>query len=88
MKKTYIKIYGPPMEKAIVALEGLTDHLPRLSRGAITKSMIVGGEPTIGDYDFVFEWSKDPTKEKLITLMFNLDEVLGDLGCRYTMVTK
>ena len=76
------------MEKAIVALENLTDRLPRLSRGAITSTMIVGGEPTIGDYDYVFEWGKDPTKDKLLTLMYNIDEVLGDLGCRYTMVTK
>jgi hypothetical protein len=88
MKKSYIKIYGPPIEKAFVALENLAKNLPKISKGAISSTMITGGEVVMGDYDFVFEWGEEPTEESLRLLIFNIDEVLSDLGCRYTIATK
>jgi len=86
--KSYIKIYGPPIEKAFRVLEELAENLPTMSKGAITNSMIIGGEWVVGDYDFVFEWGEEPTEKDIRTLIFNIDEALGDLRCRYTITTK
>ena len=87
MKKSYIKVYGPPIEKAIEALEQLAKDLPKISKGTVTSTMIISGEAVVGDYDFVFEWSIQPTERNIRTLIFNIDEMLKDLGCRYTVVT-
>lgn len=86
--KSYIKIYGPPMEKAMKALEDLAKDLPTISKGAISKTAIVSGEFTMGNYDFAFEWADKPTERTLRTLIFNIDEALEALGCRYTIITK
>ena len=54
-KHSFIKIYGPPVDKALTELEHLARDLPRISKGKITATMVSGGEPVIGDYDFCFE---------------------------------
>jgi hypothetical protein len=43
---------------------------------------------TLGDYDFFFEWARDPTWEELQDLTSKIDKALGPLGCKYTIVTK
>jgi len=43
---------------------------------------------TLGEYDFFFEWSKDPTWEEIQDLLSKIDKALGPLGCKYTSVTK
>ena len=86
--KSYIKIYGPPIDKALTALEDLVEKLPSISKGEISEDMLPRGVATRGDFDFAFEWAEDPTEEKLRVLIHNIDEILADLGCRYTIVTK
>ncbi len=50
--------------------------------------LISGSGHTLGDYDFFFEWAKDPTWEEIQDLLSKVDEALGPLGCKYTSVTK
>lgn len=89
MKKiSYIKIYGPPMLEAVERLEELAKQLPTISKGKISKDVLVGGETLIGDYDFAFEWKQEPTGKVLRRLIFNIDEIFKDLDCRYTITTK
>ena len=86
--RSYIKIYGPPIDKAITELEGLANELPTISKGKISRGVVLSGEPMIGDFDFAFEWVKKPDETQVRYLIFNIDEALRDIGCRYTIVTK
>ena len=86
--KSYIKIYGPPIEKAIRELKKLADDLPSISKGEISHSVILSGEIMKGDFDYAFKWVTEPDEDQLLCLIFNIDETLNDLGCRYTIVTK
>ncbi len=43
---------------------------------------------TLGEYDFFFEWAKNPTWEEIQDLLSKIDEAFGPLGCKYTSVTK
>ncbi len=89
MKKvSYIKIYGPPMLEPIERLEDLAKKLPTISKGKISKDILMGAETLIGDYDFAFEWKEEPTEKTIRRLIFNIDEVFKDLDCRYTITTK
>ncbi len=89
MKKcSYIKIYGPPILEAIERLEKLANQLPTISKAKISKDVIVVGEPIMGDYDFAFEWEKEPTDALVKRLIFNIDEIFKDLNCRYSVTTK
>ena len=83
-----IKIYGPPIEKAIAELQKLADKLPTISKGSLSRGIIPSGETVMGDFDFVFHWAKEPDEEQLRQLIFNIDEALRDLGCRYTVTTS
>jgi hypothetical protein len=85
---SYIKIYGPPILEAIERLDELAKKLPSISKGKISKDILVGGESIIGDYDFAFEWKKEPTEKVINRLIFNIDEIFKDLDCRYTVTTK
>lgn len=42
----------------------------------------------LGEYDFFYEWGKDPSKAEVQELIGMLDDALADCGCRYTIVTK
>jgi hypothetical protein len=42
----------------------------------------------LGEYDFFFEWFKDPSIEDLNKLISKIDEALAPLGCKYTITTK
>ena len=88
MKKiSYIKIYGPPILEAVESLEDLAENLPTISKGKISKDILVGGASILGDYDFSFEWKKEPTEKTIRRLIFNIDEIFKDLDCRYTITT-
>ena len=76
------------MLEAVEKLEALAKELPTISKGKISKDMLVGGESLIGDYDFAFEWKQEPTEKVLRRLIFNIDEIFQDLDCRYTITTK
>ncbi|MFW6122122.1 MAG: hypothetical protein ACOC80_14670 [Petrotogales bacterium] len=82
-----IKIYGPPIDKAIAELQKLAEQLPTISKSSLSRSIIPSGETLVGDYDFVFYWAKEPDENQLRQLIFNIDEALRDIGCRYTITT-
>ena len=117
--KSYIKIYGPPVLKAIKALQKIAIDMPEVSiwdttieamPGAIdydfevayfTGVNVVSGLPEkrcgkiisksgekVGEYDFYFEWFKDPDQKELHNLIEKIDDALGTLGCKYTITTK
>ena len=123
MAKSYIKVYGPPILKAVRALEkvavefsktttirhydiltptpdyvidaerymsGYAQYLlPEIQMPVEEKvKLISGSSDTLGEYDFFFEWGKEPTKQEVLELISKIDEALSDCGCRYTIVTK
>ena len=42
----------------------------------------------LGEYDFFFEWFKDPTMDQISMLIENIDETLTPLNVKYTITTK
>ena len=42
----------------------------------------------LGEYDFFFEWFKDPTMDELHNLIEKIDEALAPIGSRYTITSK
>ena len=83
-----IKIYGPPIDKAITELQKLAKAFPSISDAAMSHSMNPSGETLMGDFDFVFHWNKTPDETQLRNLIRKIDEVLEGLGCRYTITTS
>ena len=43
---------------------------------------------TLGDSDFVFEWTDKPTMKKVHELIEKIDKALADLGVHYTLTTE
>ena len=82
-----IKIYGPPIDQAISELQKLAEDLPSISNGNLASGIIPSGETLVGDFDFVFHWTKKPDEKQLRELIRKIDEVLKDIGCRYTITT-
>lgn len=50
--------------------------------------MIPSGETLMGDFDFVFHWTKEPDEKQLRALISRIDKALKDLGCRYIITTS
>jgi len=126
LARSYVKVYGPPVLKAIRALEKLavdfskttairhysvlTPLFPITGSGETYSTDVSGGErmllpeislpveekvklisragDTLGEHDFFFEWTGEPTKKEVQELIAKIDEALGDCGCRYTIVTR
>ena len=122
MARSYVKIYGPPLVRAIRALEKVAVDfskttvvrefniltptapyvgeerdlryyqqavLPEIDLPVTEKVKLISkSTDTLGDYDFFFEWGKEPTKQEVLDLIAKIDEALTDCGCRYTIVTK
>jgi len=120
--RSYVKIYGPPILKAIKALENTSVNIPQVcvmdamialggpefntqtgimdyfggglqtGQGKITKercnSIISKSGEMLGEYDFFFEWFKEPTTKDVDTLITKIDEVLAPIGVKYTITTK
>ena len=42
----------------------------------------------LGEYDFFFEWFKEPTMDELNNLIEKIDEAIAPIGSRYTITTK
>lgn len=118
--KSYIRIYGPPIAKALRVLEKIATESPEvmissyystiiptpftpdypeaMSRYYATmpdeipvkekEKLISKSGHTLGEYDFFFEWARDPSWEEVEKLLTKIDEALAPLGCRYHMVTR
>ena len=82
-----IKIYGPPIAKALAELERIAKELPAISEGLIARGMIPSGMTVMGDFDFVFYWAKKPDASQLRQLIVKIDYTLKDMDCRYTITT-
>lgn len=78
--RSYVKIYGPPLMKAIEALESIeidTKEIPAKAIGF-----------TLGEYDYCFEWTRrQPDPPQFYRLIEKIDEALMPLGVRYTIQT-
>ena len=121
MAKTYIRIYGPPLLKAIKALEGAAVEMSKATEVKFShkcvpyptrmqsdrrdwnnyldnmrkmyvdcyepQKIISEASATLGDYDFFFEWTENPTNKQINELINTVDETLSPLGCLYTVTT-
>jgi hypothetical protein len=52
------------------------------------KNIISKSGEKLGEYDFFFEWFKEPTMKQLNALIEKIDVSLSPLGCTYTITTK
>ena len=118
--RSFIKIYGPPLLKAIKALEKIAIDVPKVCMmntrisdaipssidfretesvmsyfqplGDITitrcESIISKSGESLGEYDFYYEWFKNPTRDELHFFIEKIDETLTQVGVRYTITTK
>ncbi|MFH1179023.1 MAG: hypothetical protein V1710_01550 [Candidatus Bathyarchaeota archaeon] len=122
MVKSYVRIYGPPLLKAIKALEGVAvtmstktevkfSHkcVPYPTRMQSDKNdwnaylqnmkktytdcyepekIISDASMTMGDYDFVFDWTSKPTITQIEDLIARVDAALEKVGVMYTLTTE
>ena len=122
MVKSYIRIYGPPLLKAIKVLEGVAVDMSNKTEvkfshkcvpyptrlqsdkndwNAYLKNMqktytdcyepekiISDASMTLGDYDFVFDWTSKPSIAKIEDLIAVVDTALAEVGVLYTMTTE
>ena len=52
------------------------------------ESIISNSGEKLGEYDFFFEWFKEPNMDQLNALIERIDEALSPLGCTYKITTK
>lgn len=122
MAKTYVRIFGPPLLKAIKALEGVAVDMSKAIEVKFShkcvpyptrlqsdkrdwdtylknlqntytdcyepQKIISDASMTLGEYDFVFEWTEKPSMKKILGLIENIDGALGDLGVYYSLTTE
>jgi hypothetical protein len=115
--KSYVRIYGPPLLKALKALEKIAVTMPEVcimntmiessmpqfntTEGVMNYFSPIGDIPEkrcgniisksgikMGDFDFVFEWFKEPKMEQVNMLIEKIDEALEPLDVKYTIATK
>ena len=113
--KSYIKIYGPPVAKALKALEKVAVDMPEVcimnmelmelqwlqdeslmhyfgGPGSISEercdTIISKSGESLGEYDFYFEWFKNPTMNELHSFIEKIDDTLTEVEVRYTITTK
>jgi hypothetical protein len=122
MAKSYVRIYGPPLLKAIRALEGVAVEMSNKTEikfshkcvpyptrmqsdrndwNTYLKNMqktykdcyepekiLSDASMTLGDYDFVFEWTRKPSMVQVEDLIAKVDTILSDVGVLYTITTE
>ena len=122
MAKSYVRIYGPPLLKAIKSLEGVAVEMAnktavKFSHKCVPyptrmqsdrndwntylqnmqktykdcyepEKIISDASMTLGDYDFVFEWTSKPSLQQIEELIAKVDTALADVGVLYTMTTE
>ena len=122
MSRSYVKIYGPPLVKAIEALEAVAvdvskatglkfshkcvpyparmqsstgdwdQYLKNMQRLYVDcyepVRLISDSHQLLGEYDFFFEWTEEPSIAQIEGLLKKIDDALEGLGCNYTLTTK
>jgi hypothetical protein len=102
--RSYIKLYGPSIDRGYDALDDLLKELQKRyqygemvahiisvvdpSIDLYTGKLIREGMETLGENDYVIEWEQEPSFKQVRGLIRQIDEALLYTGCRYTMVTK
>ena len=102
--RSYIKLYGPSIDRGLDALDELLKDLSKRfqygdmvshiisvvdpSLDLLTGKLIRGGRENLGEYDFVVKWVQEPTFDQVRGLIKQIDEALLYTGCRYTITTK
>jgi hypothetical protein len=102
--KSYIKLYGPSIDKGYEALRKMTEELGKsFEYGDMvthivstiepnldlkTGRLISRGREVLGEYDFIIEWKESPGKEQVRSLIRRIDNSLLYTGCRYTITTQ
>ena len=102
--KSYIKLYGPSIDKGMEALNDLLKDLKKRyqygdmvshiisvvdpSLDLITGQLIRQGREHLGEHDFIIEWDRIPNFEQVRGLIRQIDEALMYTGCRYTITTR
>jgi hypothetical protein len=82
---TIIASHGPQLETdAILAYFNEVGEVTEERCGKIVSQY---GE-MLGDYDFFFEWFKDPDPSELRDLIEKIDIALAEIGARYSITTK
>ena len=103
MIKSYVKLYGPSLDKGIDALDEILSSFKKWFRNGRMVSTIVSvvdpsidygagklirdGKETLGRYDYVIEWVNPPSLEQVRGLIRHIDQALEQTGCRYTIST-
>ncbi len=103
MIKSYVKLYGPSLDRGIDAMDGLlSDFKKRFRSGKMvsaiisfvdpsidfsTGKLIRDGMETLGRYDYVIEWIEPPSIEQVRDLIRHIDQALEQTGCKYTITT-
>ncbi|UCE12881.1 MAG: hypothetical protein JSV04_11895 [Candidatus Heimdallarchaeota archaeon] len=80
-----IKIFGPQIYEGLIKLQDLSNTLSGDS--SLKSKVFSSGKPVIGTYDFVFEWTSEPTIVELLKLVSLIDSSLTGLKTRYTIIT-
>jgi len=103
MIKSYIKLYGPSLDKGIDAMDKLLSNFKKRFRNGKMVSTIItfvdpsvdlstgklirDGKETLGKYDYVIEWIDPPSIEQVRDLIRHIDQALDQTGCKYTITT-
>ncbi len=69
------------------AMEYFTPLRSNISPERCEKLVSKSGQ-RLGDYDFFFEWFREPTVDDLNSLIQKIDEALKPLGVKYTITSK
>lgn len=102
--KSYLKLYGPSIDRGIDALNDLLKDLKKQYKygemvshiisvidpdfDLLTGRSILKGREQLGEYDYFIEWMFPPNAEQVRGLIRKIDEALLYTGCRYTITTK
>ena len=79
------RIQYPPTPTPAETLTPSSEGLPatKAVHPAVSKSGY-----TLGEYDFFFEWSEEPSWQQMRDLISRIDQAFAKLGCKYTLTTK
>lgn len=71
-------------------MEGWSEYFggPEVISEERCSNIISKSSESLGEYDFFFEWFKDPSKDEHHQLLTKIDDALSDVGVRYTITTK
>ena len=92
--RTYLKLYGPDLLKALPILEEISKNFSDISGSTSLreqtlskKAKIKEGNVVLGKYDFSFDWHEEPTIDRVMNLIKSLDSNLSSTRIRYEVST-